>query len=85
MKKLSAEPFREQLEKMLWITLGCIGLILVLTGALAWSYLQPQGRVSCASFGSYSAALKAYTHGDTWLDANKNGIPCENLYKESQK
>lgn len=82
MKSLPEAPLRKELEKSLWVNIGLIGLILI---ALAWSYLQPKGRVSCASFGSYSAALKAYTHGDTWLDANNNGIPCENLYKESQK
>lgn len=82
MKTLPEALLRRELEKSLWINIGLIGLVLALTGALAWSYLLPKGRVSCASFGTYSAALKAYQHGDTWLDGNNNGIPCENLYKQ---
>lgn len=64
-------------------------LIVVILGAIIFGLflvtvdlaLQPKGRVSCADFGSYNDALRAYSAGASWLDKDGDGIPCENLYK----
>lgn len=55
--------------------------VLILSGLFLWSVLQPKGTLHCSSFGSYADALKAFKQGNTQLDSNHNGIPCENLYK----
>lgn len=34
---------------------------------------------TCASFTTYQQALQALNAGNTGLDHNKNGYPCENL------
>lgn len=38
---------------------------------------------NCSSFGSYLDAVDSYRQGNTQLDANNNGVPCENLLKGS--
>lgn len=63
-----------------------IGVIVIMSLALAlvWSSLQPQGRVSCASFGLWSDASKAFNKGALWLDGDKDGIPCEGLLSSTK-
>lgn len=70
----------EQIHSLISIVL-CV-LIFGLVIGLAYTVLQPKGRVSCADFGSYGDAYNAYQHGAMWLDGNHNGIPCQALYKE---
>lgn len=64
-------------------------LVVILMAVCAVMYLQPKGRVSCASFGSYSDALASYNNGDTWLDRSyhgkKDGIPCKELFDKENK
>lgn len=70
----------ENIRELTSLSLVLIAIALVLAGLFLWGILQPKGRVSCASFGSYSDAKKAYDAGATWLDrGGKHGVPCENL------
>jgi hypothetical protein len=39
--------------------------------------LQPKGKPNCNSFGSYDDILSAFNNGATYLDADKDRIPCE--------
>lgn len=65
-----------------------IGLLIALSFALVTCFLLfvrlnevKAAKQTCASFSSYGEALQAYNAGDTGLDHNKNGYPCENLLK----
>lgn len=34
---------------------------------------------TCVDFATYKAAIEAYNAGNTGLDHNKNGVPCQSL------
>lgn len=53
----------------------------VLMGAVMVFCLQPKGKLSCSSFGSYDDIPSNWEVTMPYLDANHNGIPCETLYK----
>lgn len=40
---------------------------------------------TCEDFTSYGEALAAYNAGDMKLDENKDGIPCDALFKKDNK
>lgn len=44
-----------------------------------WQFSQPNGRVSCADFGSYADMLDAYKNGAQWLNGDpwNDDVPCE--------
>lgn len=50
-----------------------VGLLLV----IAFLALTPKGRATCKSFGSYSDILAAYSAGNSALDGDGDGVPCE--------
>lgn len=67
-------------------TTSMIGIILLITLVVVsagWvaQYLQPKGRISCASFGSYGDIPTNWKSTTPWLDRNHNGIPCDTLHK----
>lgn len=74
------------IKTLQWIAIaffiGFLFMVCVATYSFAQAISQPKGRVSCASFGSYEDALRAYGAGATWLDRDGDGIPCEALYKQ---
>lgn len=65
-----------------------IGSLIVLSFSLVANFMffirlseTKVAKATCASFSSYGEALQAYNAGNTGLDHNKNGYPCENLIK----
>lgn len=65
------------------IALVLLVILLIESAALFVFYVEsittkvaPQ---TCASFVNYQQAVQAYNAGNTALDHNKNGIPCESL------
>lgn len=78
------EVLRKDNMKKSWMAVAffciVICLILGLVFTIVVFVLQPKGRTTCASFGSYNDALRAYSAGATWLDHDGDGIPCEALY-----
>lgn len=67
-----------------WITVILGIIIFGLSFLVACQFLQPKGRVSCASFGSYEDAQRAFAGGAIWLDRDHDNKPCEERFpKES--
>jgi len=61
------------------VIIAAMGMVIFVL-AIGWSaaVLQPKGRVTCGSFGSYEDILEAYKAGATWLDGNDHDRrPCE--------
>lgn len=60
-------------------------LVLLLVACLLCIRLNESelNRPTCGSFSSYADAKKAYDKGNKALDSNKDGIPCNYLYKKS--
>lgn len=76
----------ESQHKVYMYTLLICTVVLIASSSVAvWKSLQPKGTLHCDSFGpyGYGAALQALKQGNTQLDRNKDGIPCDNLYKRS--
>lgn len=65
------------------LVFGLCFMVFSLYFCIVYLVLQPKGRVSCASFGSYSDIPSNWASMTPWLDRNHNGIPCESLYKHS--
>lgn len=63
---------------MLVAALVVIGvLIFGLAATIVLLISTPKGHPNCASFISQSDRIYALNHdGDTWLDRNHDGIPC---------
>lgn len=60
-------------------------LILLYAGiGVFGAYVSQPGslRVTCGDFLEYEKALEAYNEGNTSLDGDKDGIPCEALYNK---
>lgn len=82
MKKPLLQEINSDLLHVIYIGGVIVALMAIgLFATAAWGISQPKGRVSCASFGSYNEALRAYTGGASWLDHDGDGIPCEDLYR----
>lgn len=67
----------------IYTLLICTMVLIASSSAAVWSSLQPKEPHHCGSFGSYAGALVDFKRGNAQLDGNKDGIPCENLYKAS--
>lgn len=70
------------------ITYLAIGILFALAVSLVANFMffvrlseTKVAKQTCASFGSYADALQAYNKGNTRLDKNHNGFPCEYLLK----
>lgn len=61
--------------------LGLFVLVLVTATSVVVVLKESQVTETCDSFSTYSQALAAYQKGNTRLDHNSNGRPCEKLYK----
>lgn len=64
-----------------------IGIILVVLIAVLIAgcfvlYLQPKGRFTCESFGSYYDIPNNWAIVSPGLDGNHDGIPCNALYNK---
>lgn len=57
-----------------------IVLASMLLGESAWTFSQPKGRLNCDSFGSYEQMETAYQDGDTYLDRDNDGKPCQDTH-----
>lgn len=84
MKSLRVENdwLRELLDQHLWwfvyLLLTIALLVLSVASVWTWSYLQPKGTLSCASFGSYGQMKAAFDTGkNPQLDRDNDGKPCE--------
>jgi len=51
--------------------------VFVLAMALSAQLLQPKGLATCGSFASRADIIEAYNNGNTNLDRDHDGIPCE--------
>lgn len=58
-----------------------VAMILLLFIVVVMALLQPRGRLSCGSFGAYEDALAAFRAGNTQLDGDHDGRPCEYIKK----
>lgn len=68
------------------ISVFLLFIVFSLCLVVAFQFLQPKGRVSCADFGSYEDAQRAYAGGAIWLDRDKDGRPCETRFpKQAHK
>lgn len=47
--------------------------------------LQPKGKLTCDSFGSYYDIPADWGITMPWLDGDKNGKPCQELYNKTVK
>lgn len=59
---------------------------LFLLGMCVGAYFNREVAASagtCGSYASYTEAHAAYEAGNTHLDGDEDGIPCETLYRES--
>jgi hypothetical protein len=56
------------------ILFGMISVLLYLSSIL---YLQPDNKKHCSDYSSYAEIEEAFKAGNTSLDGNHNGIPCE--------
>lgn len=50
-----------------------MALMLVVVGLI----LTPKGRATCRSFGSYADIVSSYNGGNSALDGNGDGVPCQ--------
>lgn len=58
-------------------------LVVILTALIFWILLTPKGATgNCASFGSYADILVSLHKGNTGLDGDHDGIPCESRLPE---
>lgn len=59
-------------------------IALVIFGVVAYeasaAYHENKGRPTCASFASYEDARRALAAGDTGLDRDHDGCPCEQQF-----
>lgn len=66
-----------------------LGIAFVVLSCALWYLVfvvisQPEGRLTCDSFGSYGDIPSNWKQKLPWLDAGKkDGIPCNTLYKKS--
>lgn len=59
-----------------------VGIIVALLVVILGQALQPKGRLSCASFGSYRDIPSDWQITAPWLDGlPKNDIPCDSRFK----
>jgi hypothetical protein len=56
------------------ILFGMISVLLYLSLVV---YLQPSTKKHCNDYPSYAEIEKAFRAGNTSLDGNHNGVPCE--------
>lgn len=66
-----------------YLDLGLLTALALAIGTCFIFYIQlvetKVAKQTCASFTTYQQALQAFNAGNTGLDHNKNGFPCENL------
>lgn len=70
------------------LVLGALTALVIIGGIGVFAYQKVHAHRSehqyhCADFKTWSDADAAYNAGATYLDANHDGIPCEELYKKS--
>lgn len=62
------------------------GFLIMLICGLAFlnavQFLTPKGQPTCSSFVSYEDALNSFNKGNSELDADHDGIPCENMHEK---
>lgn len=68
-----------------YLSVAVVVLVFVVGYLAASDALQPKGRLSCGSFGSYSDIPSNWKKTMPWLDGNGDDIPCNALYKISLK
>lgn len=66
-----------------YLDLGLLTTLVLVIGTCFIIYMQlvetKVAKQTCASFTTYQQALQAFNMGNTGLDHNKNGIPCQSL------
>ena len=65
---------------LLLVTFMAIVLAFIL---VVHNHSQMQVRQTCASFSSYNDAYRAYRAGDTELDRDGDGRPCEKEFPQA--
>lgn len=64
------------------LMVGLVLIIFSLSMCLVYQVLQPKGRVSCASFGSYDDMQYAFQRGAFQLDRDHDGKPCQEKFTQ---
>lgn len=68
------------------ISIGLLLLVPFLLLVIAWLLLTPKSaHYTCADFGSYDDIPSNWQQVAPWLDGNRNGIPCEELKRETEQ
>lgn len=66
-----------------YLNIGLLTMLAFSFGVCFLLYIQlaetKVAKQTCTSFATYQQALEAYNVGNTGLDHNKNGYPCEHL------
>jgi hypothetical protein len=59
-----------------------LGVAAIMAYTVVALLLQPKGHLTCGSFGSYADAVASLAAGNTQLDRDHDGEPCEDLKKK---
>lgn len=78
--ELLKEESRRNSRIFLTVFLVMATLLFVASYSWLWGFLQPKGRVSCASVSSYADACVALDRGAYQLDGDHDRKPCESRF-----